>query len=300
MTGADRWGTILEVGIPLRKDEKMSAHTTLAVGGAVSYYVRPRNRKDLLVVLKIFREGGQPFRVFGGGSNLIVADGRADYAAVSFFGSATEPVVEGRTVRAEASIPLPFLLRTAAALGLSGLEFLAGIPGSLGGALRMNAGSQAEAIGSRVENVEILRPSGKFALLKKNDISFGYRSMGIGKGDIILSAALTLVPSTPERVRGDMRRRLEEKRKTQPVKQRSAGCIFKNPPNGPPAGKLIESAGLKGFRCGGAVVSPVHADFIVNEGGATASDVLYLIDEVRDRVFKETGIRLEKEVVVWE
>ena len=290
---------ILAVGIPLIKDERMSRHTTMRVGGEASYYVRPKNVRELLLVLRIFGEASVPRRIFGGGSNLIVGDSGVDAAVISFSGSVDEPEISGDLVTAEASIALPFLLRCTAANGFSGLEFLAGVPGTLGGALRMNAGTRTEWIGARVESVQVLRPSGKTATLEKRDLSFGYRASPFGKNDILLSACLRLQLSSAENVRNAIRKRLENKRKTQPVQKKSAGCIFKNP-EGVSAGELIESAGLKSFSCGGATVSDLHANFIINRGDATASDVIYLIDYIKDKVWNKTGIRLQEEVVLWD
>jgi len=272
--------------IPARFDEPLAPHTTFRVGGPADVLVEPRDEGELVEVLRAAGEQEIPLRILGGGANLLVRDEGVRGAVVRL------SRLDGRRGdRVQAGRPLPRLVRETLREGLGGLEALAGIPGTLGGAIRMNAGGRAGTIGDVVRAVEVLTLGGEFRRLPRPAVGFRYRGSALD-GCVVVAAELELRPSpqAPERFASLLR----DKRRTQPLDRCSAGCIFKNPP-GQAAGRLIEACGLKGVRCGGARVSPRHANFIVNEGGATASDILRLIDLIRKRV----PVPLELEVQVW-
>jgi UDP-N-acetylmuramate dehydrogenase len=197
---------------------------------------------------------------------------------------------------------MPGLVNRSKALGWTGIEGLAGVPGSLGGGVAMNAGGSWGDMWDVVDRVRVLEPDGSVADLPRESFSPSYRNANLGPR-IVLAASLRLEQSTKQAVEGKVREHLEHKRRVQPVTEWSAGCIFKNPPkersNGKSAGQLIDECGLKGTTRGDAIVSPLHGNFLVNRGRATATDVLALIDEVRARVADRTGILLEREVKVW-
>lgn len=272
--------------VPARFDEPLSRHTTFRVGGPADVLVEPRDEEDLAGVLRAAAGEGVPLRILGGGANLLVRDEGVRGAVVRL-----SSLDRRRGSRVQAGRSLSRLIRETLREGLGGLETLAGIPGTLGGAVRMNAGGRHGTVGDAVRAVEILTPAGEPRRLSRQDVGFRYRGTALD-GNVVVAADLDLRPDPEAPAR--FASILEEKKRTQPLDRPSAGCIFKNPP-GQAAGKLIEECGLKGARAGGARVSPRHANFIVNEGEATASDILRLIDLIRDRV----PVPLELEVQVW-
>jgi UDP-N-acetylmuramate dehydrogenase len=236
-------------------------------------------------------------RILGGGTNLLIDDGGIRGPVVSTEALREIRFLAGGRVHADAGVPLGALLRRTAGRGLAGLEGLSGIPGTVGGAVCMNAGGGAHAIGDRVASVDAVEPGRGLVRIPGERIRFGYRRSGLSRL-LVVSAVFQLQADDPAAVRDRARTALERKRATQPLGQRSAGCFFRNVGR-IPAGLLIDRAGLKGFRIGGAMVSPVHANFIVNVGGASSRDVLKLADFVRGTVWEIYGVRLRSEVRFW-
>ncbi len=275
-----------ERGIPFLPDAPLARRTTIGVGGPADCLAEPRDEDELAAVFRAARENGLPVKILGSGANLLVRDEGVRGVVVRL---ARLDRRDGLHVGAGFS--LPRLVKAAAAEGLAGLEGLAGVPATVGGAIVMNAGGRHGEIGAAVRYVDVMTPQGEFRRRDRDEMGFRYRGAALG-GDVVTAVGFDLRPD------GDVRARYESvlssKKAAQPLDRRSAGCMFRNPP-GLSAGKIIEECGLKGARVGGASVSRKHANFIVNEGGATASDVLRLIDYVRDRV----PVALELEVQVW-
>jgi len=285
----------------LVRDEPMSRHTYLRLGGPAAYFGTPETIEDLDRVVAWAHEVGLPVRVAGGGSNVLVTDEGVRAVVVSLRRSCRAVVFpEGEfEVEAGGGVMLPSLARQAAERGLGGLEFAIGIPGSVGGALQTNAGiGDGRCIGDLVQSVQVLR-NGLRRSLDRHELTFDYRTTSLrGSGDIVLSARLALRPNSREVIEAEMRRLLEARQATQPTSEPNAGSVFRNPP-GDAAGRLVEAAGCKGLRLGGAQVSTLHANFIVQDGTATTKDVTDLMAEVRRRVLDQFGVTLVPEVEWW-
>jgi len=285
-------------GVGLLEDVPLASRTYIGVGGPARVFLEPRSVEDLAWAVARLAESGLPFDVLGAGSNLLVADEGPSFVVISCAAIASEPKMAGTSVRAGAGFSVPRLVKRLQKGGLAGLEFAEGIPGSVGGAVRMNAGWHEGEFGPRVRSLLAVTRRGDIETLDCGPGFFVYRkSPGLGDR-IVAEAALDLVSDDPARIAERMRGFRDHRVQTQPTGERNAGCMFKNP-QGDHAGRLIDQSGLKGTRIGAAEVSPVHANFFINRGGATAHDVLALIDRVRDEVRKRTGVRLESEVVTW-
>jgi UDP-N-acetylmuramate dehydrogenase len=273
--------------------------TTFRIGGTPRRYFEPRNVRELREAMAACVQSGTPWQVMGGGSNLLVEDGPLPFAVIRIhapgFGS-LEPA-SPTSVRAGAGVPVARLLRTCSRRGLAGLEFLAGLPGTVGGAVAGNAGAWGQSITERVSAVSLLDPDGSVRSATAADLGAGYRHADLG-GGVITSVWFALEPSDPKAIRLRMQQHMEQRLGRHPLREFSAGCIFRNPP-GLSAGLLIDQCGLKGYRIGGAQVSDLHANFILNRGGAAAADVLALIQQVREAVRREHGVELELEVRHW-
>ncbi len=276
-------------------DEPLAAWTSFRIGGPADAVVMPRGMDSLQRILAFVREEGTPYFVMGRGTNLIVSD--AGFRGVVITLQEGFKNTDRVLLTAEAGVYLPRLVRCAAQDGMSGLEFAAGIPGSVGGAIAMNAGSWGGEMSDRVQSVRILENDGTIEDWGRDRLSFSYRVLSRPRGSIVLSATFSLDRTDPARVASTVSANLARKRASQPLRQRSAGSVFKNPAQAP-AARLIDMAGLKGTRCGGAMVSRKHANFIVNKGGAGAADVLRLVELVRSRVYERFGVTLEPEVEV--
>lgn len=292
----------------LRRNEPLAPLTTLRVGGPAAVAARPGTLAQLASLLALLDRLGCPRRVLGRGSNLLVAD--EGYAGVAIIlgqrlGRITRlppaPDPAGRAavrrvlVRVEAGCSLAALLAWATKQGLGGLEFLAGIPGSVGGAVMMNAGAWGESLGERVHGLEVAR-GGRVEEINRSALEFSYRRVqGLAADEVVGAAILALVSREPAAIQALVRQRHEQRRAAQPQGVASAGSFFKNPP-GDYAGRLIEQAGLKGTRVGGAQVSPKHANFLINRQGARAADLLALMKLVQEQVLSRFGVRLEPEV----
>jgi UDP-N-acetylenolpyruvoylglucosamine reductase len=281
----------------VRSDEPLAPRTTLRVGGKADLYVEPASEADLAVVLGFCAERGLPVCLLGRGSNLLVRDGGVRGVVVCLAHPAFGGVaVEGEQLRCGAGARLKQVAVAAWHAGLGGLEFLEGIPGSVGGALRMNAGAMRRRFFDVVEQVRFMDYRGQTHERAAAEIETAYRGCPLFREHVALGAVLRGCPAPREEIQRRMAAFSQKRRETQPP-QPSAGCVFKNPPD-LPAGRLIDQVGLKGTRVGGALVSPVHANFIVNDGGATARDILALIGLIRERVRAARGIELEVEVEV--
>lgn len=269
--------------------------TTFRIGGPADLVLVPRTRAGLEAAIVAVRRAGLPLLVIGAGSNMLVAESGFRGVAVKI-GSGLAPIaVEGDRLQADAGRTLPELMRRARQAGLSGLEFAGGIPGSLGGSLKMNAGAWQREMSQVADWILGVTEAGEVVRVAAAAVEWTYRSARFPEPIVILEAGLVLVPGDPVAIGEREDAWHAERRRTQPLGEASAGCIFKNPP-GQHASQLIDTAGLKGERVGGARVSPVHANFIVNAGGATAGQVLRLVERVRERVRAVHGVDLELEI----
>ncbi len=280
-------------------NEPLSKHTSLKIGGPAEFWIEPEDIEDLKKTLAICKAEHIPVQVFGAGSNLLAPDeglkGAVVHAGDAFFRRLEE---EAGLIRAGAGTPNTLFIQYAIGRGYGGCEFLTGIPGNIGGAIAMNAGSHNHSIEEILEGVRVVDFEGREQLLTKNQIPFRYRSAGLR--EMFIVEGIFRLPQVP---RAQTQKTLEEYRdyrqKTQDLHYPSAGCMFKNPSTpGCSSGKLIDETGLKGKRVGNAQVSLKHGNFIINLGGAKASDVKHLIEEVQSEVRKKTGVILETEVKI--
>ena len=278
------------------RNEPMKKHTTFRIGGPADYYLCPHSAKEIQKVVEICREEKLPYFILGNGSNLLVSDKGYRGAVIQLWKNVSDIGVEGCLIHAKAGASLAKIAAQALEEGLTGMEFAAGIPGTLGGAVVMNAGAYGGEMRDILKEVLVMDQQGKIFTLEKKDLKLGYRTSAVKeKGYIVLAAALELRPGNREEIKKlmeDLKQRRVEK---QPLELPSAGSTFKRP-EGYFAGKLIMDAGLRGFSIGGAQVSEKHCGFIVNTGGASASDVLALIREVQKKVRDKFGVELETEV----
>lgn len=284
----------------LVRDEPMSRHTYLRLGGPALWFGTPEDLAALERMLDWARDAGLPVRVAGGGSNVIVSDEGVRALVISLRRAGGRvSFLDGDIVEAGAGVMLPTLARQAAERDLGGLEFAIGIPGSVGGALQTNAGiGDGRCIGDLVVDVDVIR-AGQRVTVARDDLWFDYRTSSLREaGDLVLGARLALTPRPRSEVEAEMRRLLAARQASQPTSEPNAGSVFRNPP-GDYAGRLIEAAGGKGMCIGGAQVSTLHANFIVQDGTATTADVVALMTEVQARVRDQVGVILTPEVEWW-
>jgi UDP-N-acetylmuramate dehydrogenase len=268
------------------------------VGGAADLIVL-RGTEALEPIVEGLRERGIPWGLLGGGTNVLPADEPFWKVFLQLAPGADELVFEGNIVHVPAAASLGRTVMQCAKRDLGGMEGLVGVPGSVGGALRMNAGAYGTQIGPLVRSVTVFRgATGQRQELAAEAIGFTYRHSSFAPDDVMLSVTLELVERPFREILEQVKGYNEKRLRSQPVKEKSAGCIFKNPP-GLSTGKLIDELGLKGRRVGGAVISERHANFIVNRDNGTASDIFRLMDLIRDGIRKAHGIELEEEVIVW-
>ena len=282
--------------------------TWYAIGGRADTLIRPRNLDALATLVKRCHRSGTPLHVLGSGANLLVADEGVDGIVVKLDHDAFTEIKYNaagdiHAMRAMAGADMAKTLMDATRRGLEGLSQMAGIPASIGGAIRMNAGGAYGAIGEAVESVTCMTRTGEKVTYPASEIKFGYRGTNI-PDPIILSATFKLTPTDPIKLRDRVKEIFGYKKSTQPLADHSAGCTFKNPTDPVteqrvPAGKLIDETGLKGLSVGGALVSDRHANFIVTNPGATANDVLQLLEMVKRRVYEAKGIELHEEIAIW-
>jgi len=279
----------------VRLAEPMARHTTFRIGGAAAMFCVLDTMHDVTAAMRVIEEEEVPWIVVGKGSDLLVADEGYDGAVLVLGKEFKRHAVEGGTLRVGAASVLAHLVQDAFHSGLCGLEWAVGIPGTVGGALAMNAGTHDGVIGDVVDTVTLYAPGTGLSLVHGRDVVWDDRRSGLAGRGIILEAALNVCEGEPVRIRAQMERSLKERKSAQPLGLPSAGSVFINPP-GDSAGRLIESVGLKGLARGGARISQVHANFIVNEGGATASDVVGLIRTIRTTVKDRCGVDLRPEI----
>ncbi|MCI8454524.1 MAG: UDP-N-acetylmuramate dehydrogenase [Lachnospiraceae bacterium] len=285
----------------VREHEPMSRHTSFGAGGAADWYVIPESAEELMAALAKCRSAGIPWYVIGNGSNLLVSDDGFHGVIVSTERLCSLKIRPGADAQTAylicgAGTSLPKAAGMAVREGLTGLEFAAGIPGSVGGAAAMNAGAYGEEIKDVLQSLTVLDTEGKVCELGINELAMGYRTSAVmERGLLVLEAVFALKKGEPIAIRSRMEELLAKRREKQPLEYPSAGSTFKRPA-GYFAGRLIEDAGLKGFTIGGAQVSEKHAGFVINRGGASASDIFCLCEEVKRQVRERFGVELELEV----
>lgn len=277
-------------------DEPLSRHTTFRIGGPADYFVTPENPEDIRCLIEFCRGRDIPYYIVGNGSNLLAGDKGFRGVIIQVFKNMNEIRTEGEKVYAQAGALLSKIAAAALEASLTGLEFASGIPGTLGGALRMNAGAYGGEMKQVVESATVLTPEGEVLVIPVSELGMSYRTSVIAKNDyVVLEAALRLKKGRQEEIRALMDDLKEKRVSKQPLEYGSAGSTFKRP-EGYFAGKLIQDSGLRGFRIGAAQVSEKHCGFVINRGGATAAEVVELMDQVRSRVKEKFGVELEPEV----
>lgn len=274
--------------------------TTMAVGGAFRFFIEPQNVQQLCTVISVLKENNQRWRILGAGSNLIIADqGISEWVIRLGKGFRSFDIKGAGVFQVFGSMPLMSLCRELSEAGYSGLEFSGGIPASLGGAVRMNAGAHGGSMGDVIESVSVVTGEGIFRTFEKTELNWGYRRSIFGEGLIVVSAMLRLASGDSDAIQRKRLEFLQERKKRQPLTAPSAGSIFKNPPN-QSAGAVLEAAGMKGVRIGKAEVSQLHANWIINPTKeALASDIESLITLCKDKVRSTSSIVLEREVIGW-
>ncbi len=289
---------LAELNVELRPGASLAQLTSLAIGGTTDLLLI-REHRHLPELIRLLRASQTPYRFLGGGSNVLIRDGELPWVVLQLVRRVPEVLMEGNFARVEAAADLGRTVTFCAKNNLGGMEGLIGVPGTVGGALRMNAGAYGTQIGSFVREVEVCRAAaGRIETLRGAQINFEYRHTSFAPDDIMLTVKLEL-PSKPYReILQGIRICNEKRRASQPLNQKSAGCIFKNPP-GASAGRMIDELGLKGHNVGDARVSDRHANFFINSGQASCADMLALISDVRERVHHAYGVELEEEVIVW-
>lgn len=288
------------LGVRTERGRRFAELTSLRVGGSIDWVISPETEVQAAAVVHALDEASVGWRALGSGSNVLAGDGEHHYVVLSLKDLKGEVRFDGERVQVSAGYSLPRLCVDVARKGLSGIEGLGGIPGTVGGALWMNAGAYGHEIGTVTETVRVAR-EGRVAEIPGDSIKWNYRHTSFADGELLLGATLRLQPDDAEQILARMEDAKSQRLATQPHGGRSAGCFFKNPPEGTVGtGKIIDEMGMKGSRRGTAVVSPVHANFIVTEGeNARAEDALALAEEIRERVKREQGIELEYEVELW-
>lgn len=279
-------------------NEPMSRHTTFRTGGPACLFLRPENQDQLKKVMDFVRRLGTDYFVLGNGSNLLVSDEGYDGVIISLSKFNKVELKGTNQIYVEAGAMNSTIASFARDNALTGFEFAAGIPGTIGGAMIMNAGAYGGEMAQVVTEVTVLSPEGEIMVLDNSTMEFGYRTSAIkNKGFIVLSVLLTLKRGKEEEITAQMKELAEKRRDKQPLEYPSAGSTFKRP-EGYFAGKLIEDAGLRGFSVGDAQVSEKHCGFVVNKGSATSTDIYNLIKEVQKVVYEKANVRLEPEVII--
>ena len=282
----------------LQHDKPLAPLTWMNLGGPAQFFLEPRDQAELQHVVVCCHENGIPIHVLGGGSNLLIrAEGVSGAVIRLANASFAELTVDGTTLRAGSGALLSQAISISVRAGLAGLEVLAGIPGTVGGALKGNAGGRSGEISETARSVTTMTAKGETVTRSGDDLSFAYRSSNIAE-PFILEGTFQLRADDPDDITTRMRKLWIMKKATQPLSDQSAGCIFKNP-RGQSAGALIDKAGLKGTRLGGAEISDRHANFVVTHDGCKSDDELRLIDLVRSKIAEQFGVELELEIQVW-
>lgn len=281
----------------ISENQPIAPYTSYGLGGPVRALVEPKDTADVQAVMRWLAEHRVPYLLLGGGTNVLFADEGFRGVVIRLGKEFQGMAVEGETLRAKAATPLVLAMRRARQERLSGLEFCAGIPGTVGGAIAGNAGTRTEWMGERVCEVTVVDDQGEVRTLEKNDLHCAYRHTVLKeKAWPVVEAVLQLQPADREVIDANMRRYFQYRRGRQPKIEKNAGSVFKNPP-GDFAGRLVEQLGLKGKRVGRCRISEIHGNFIIHEGGGSAREVLALMREIQLKVFEATGIRLEPEIL---
>ena len=284
--------------LPALQGEPLSRHTTFQIGGPAAVFCQPETPAQLLRTLELCREHGVRSYLLGNGSNTLFSDAGFDGAVVCTVEMKRPVTVSGNVLRAAAGAPLGAVCRKAQQAGLAGLAFAFGIPGTVGGAVYMNAGAYGGELKQVLRRVTFLDRALRLDSLPVQELALGYRTSRFEtEGGVILEAEFSLAPGDPAAIEAEMQELMARRREKQPLELPSAGSTFKRP-QGAFAGALIEQAGLRGFAVGGAAVSTKHCGFVVNTGGATCADVVALTEEVARIVYEKTGYRLEREIRV--
>ena len=289
------------IGVKAERGRRFAELTSLRVGGAIDWVISPEKETQAASIVHELEKAGIGWRPLGSGSNVLAGDGEHHYVILSLSEMKGEVNFDGERVSVSAGYSLPRLCIDVWRQGLSGIEGLGGIPGTVGGALWMNAGAYDHEIGTVTESVRVAR-AGEVVAVSGDAIEWNYRHTSFKEGELLLGATLRLKFDEPALIKQRMDEAKSRRLETQPHGSRSAGCFFKNPPSSTiGTGKMIDKMGMKGTRKGTALVSPVHANFIVTEGeNARAEDALALAEEIRERVKREQGIELEYEVEIWQ
>lgn len=287
------------LGCDARKDEPMNKHTTFKIGGNADAYIKVNSLSKLSAILKECRESEVDYMILGNGSNLLVSDEGIRGTVIRLDGDFRQiTLIDDTTIYCGAGASLAYLCKFALKCGLTGLEFAWGIPGTVGGAVFMNAGAYGGEMKQAVHSVSHISPSGEIGRIEKDDLNFGYRTSAYRTNNMIITGVtLKLEKGNPDEIRSKMDDYLERRSTKQPLEYPSAGSVFKRP-EGAFAGALIEQCGLKGKMCGGAQVSEKHAGFIINKSNATAKDVRDLVSEIQKTVSEKTGYGLECELIM--
>lgn len=277
-------------------DEPMSRHTTFRIGGPADFFITPERKEQISQIIELCRSRNTPYYIVGNGSNLLVGDRGFRGVIIQVFRKMNQIHADGEKIYAQAGALLSKVAAAALEASLTGLEFASGIPGTLGGALRMNAGAYGGEMKQVTESAQVLTPEGEILEIPVDELGMSYRTSVISRNDyVVLEAVLKLNRGSREEIRARMEDLKEKRVSKQPLEYGSAGSTFKRP-EGYFAGKLIEDAGLRGFRVGDAQVSEKHCGFVINRGAATAAEVVQLMDQVRMRVKEKFGVDLEPEV----
>lgn len=280
----------------IKTGEPMKQHTTFRTGGPAAYFASPSCTEELSAIIKLCRQEHMPYYILGNGSNLLISDKGYEGVIISMEEGFSHIQNEGARIRAGAGALLSRIARQALACSLTGFEFAAGIPGSLGGAVVMNAGAYGGEMKQVLVSARVLTREGEIRTIPAKELELGYRTSSIQKEEyIVLSALLQLEQGERAHIQARMEELAERRKEKQPLEYPSAGSTFKRP-EGWFAGKLIEDAGLRGFSVGGAQVSEKHCGFIINRGDATSSDIIELCRQVRDKVKAQFGVELEMEI----
>lgn len=280
----------------VHENEPMSRRTTFRAGGTADWLVEPDTEERLAEVIRLCRDWQVPWYILGNGSNLLVGDKGFHGVMIVLGKNWNQLQVTGQTIRAGAGAPLYTVAKRALEASLTGLEFASGIPGTIGGAVVMNAGAYGGEMCQVLKRVRVLTEDGQVKILDASELELGYRTSCIlARGYVILEAELFLEPGSQEEIRNRMQDYAGRRREKQPLDYPSAGSTFKRPA-GYFAGKLIDEAGLRGYGVGGAQISEKHCGFVINRGGATAADIAELCRQVKERVFQNSGVELELEV----
>lgn len=282
-------------GLIVKKNEPMNKYTTYGIGGKAEFFVIPKSKQSLLEVISLLKKNKLKYFILGSGSNLLVSDKGFDGVVISIKKSLEEIRIENSKLYVECGAMLGTVVKECIKNNLSGIENLVGVPGTLGGALVMNAGAWGGEISDKLESVEIIDDKNEVKILQKKDIDFSYRLSSFSNNEFLVSATFNLEKKDKTEIEKKYELARQGRKNSQPTNVRSAGSVFKNPPDNS-AGKLIELCGLKGYRIGGAVISEKHANFFINEQGSSASDMMNLIKYAQKEVFEKFNIQLETEV----